>query len=316
MDNETACYPFSRSEYMAIQVIFVIGRVCIVVANSLALRIFLGKKLRLKKSKYLLVNLTVADLLMGLGGLVHKAVIHDLRVLNSTWELLLTSVCFMFVTHSSMVSLCLIALERAFAIFFPFRHRQTTRRSYIVAIASTWLISMISLVLVNVFMVYFHVLDIDLFIVPFSLEIGLIVISYVAIWIKRVFFTPMSSSRRNRGEDKKLSKTLFIVVAVSVVTWAPCTTLNFFFKAHECGESRSTYIIMYCSYFLLLSNSFLNVIVYSLRMPEFRKALKELVCRKKQLELRDPLRQVKVTTRERVVISVTPLSYVKKLSAP
>ncbi|XP_032217728.2 tachykinin-like peptides receptor 86C [Nematostella vectensis] len=285
MDNLTECVTPSKSETIAVQTLFGIVRLLIIVANSLALVIFLGKKLRLKKSKYLLVNLTVADLLNGVAGVAYMAAIPGNRLPQSTWEKLLTTVVHLFLTLS-ILSLCVIALERAVAILFPFRHRQAEKTHYFAAIAVAWLLSMILTVFVGVSTFYNDSHLEIILLVSFLLEIGLIIISYLAIWIKRVFFNPMNSVMENRDENKKLSMTLFILIAISLLTWMPSTILNLFFKPYECWKKSSTYTMMYCTYFLLLSNSFLNVVIYSLRMPEFRKALKGMFSQSMEIEQR------------------------------
>ncbi|EDO46161.1 predicted protein [Nematostella vectensis] len=297
MNNTTHCLTGSETLNTVFQAIYGLECSVIVVANSLALVIFLGKKLRLKKSKYLLVNLTVADLLTGLVGLGYTKVRQETfnslvqpgQIQNVEIHPLL-SVHLLFASQS-MLSLSTIAMERAFAILSPFRHRQTEKKHYFTVILSAWLISMILSGLTMLFYLTSNQKPtLILNVVAILLEIGLIIISYFAIWIKRVFCKTMNSSE-NQFENKKLSITLFILIATSLVTWMPSTIFKTTLHRDVCIKNKSIHVISLSLDILLLSNSFLNVVVYSLRMPEFRKALRELFCRNKPNEFRSSKHQ-------------------------
>jgi hypothetical protein len=64
-----------------------------------------------------------------------------------------------------------------------------------------------------------------------------------------------------------MAKTLSIVTSLFLVTWWP---FNIFEKLDDFGADQS---LEYAIYGLVYSNSFLNCIVYSVRMPEFRREL-------------------------------------------
>lgn len=87
---------------------------------------------------------------------------------------------------------------------------------------------------------------------------------------------------RSRAEsEKKLAVTLFIVTAVFVVTWLPFQVINLFY--FTCGLSCPTRLpmdVIYFCKFLNYTNSLLNPVVYSLRLPEFRYVLKNIVFKK------------------------------------
>jgi len=92
---------------------------------------------------YLIINLTVADLLLGVVAgplyVYHKRKEdHDL-----TWpEFIFWAVKLTFLTASPL-SLSLIALERLHAALFPFRHCIITNCFYVKIITASWFITLL-----------------------------------------------------------------------------------------------------------------------------------------------------------------------------
>jgi len=87
---------------------------------------------------------------------------------------------------------------------------------------------------------------------------------------------------RSRAEsEKKLAMTVFIVTAVFVLTWLPLQVINliYFTCGISCPKLPPIDVIYFCK-FLNYTNSLLNPVVYSLRLPEFRFVLKTIVLKK------------------------------------
>ena len=103
-------------------VIMTIETTVIIIGNSFAVFVFWGRIRFLKRAYFLLFNLAVTDLLVGLTELMNTALttIPHGRIVETIniWASL--SVLFSSV---SLLSLLIISLERAFAIRWPFRHR-------------------------------------------------------------------------------------------------------------------------------------------------------------------------------------------------
>ena len=82
------------------------------------------------------------------------------------------------------------------------------------------------------------------------------------------------NQRRNMERHIKLSKTLFTVIAVSFACWFPAVivyiVIDFCFK---CLPKD----VMWIGTFVHLSNSAVNPIAYSCRMPSFRKTVNRLL---------------------------------------
>lgn len=114
---------------------------CLIVCigNSFTIFVFWIHRNKLKRTSFLLINLAFADLLVGPTGTLVLAkltfslftgyVMFDADN-NRRYEKMSSSFQSTFLT-SSIFFLVLIALERAFALLRPFRHRVTSTKTYI-----------------------------------------------------------------------------------------------------------------------------------------------------------------------------------------
>ena len=229
-----------------------------------------------KHSTYLIMNLTVADLLMGTvtGPLFmyHKDTVFK----DNTWPgFLICSVEFTF-PIASQVTLSLISLERLHATLFPFRHCLITKLVYIKVIIASWLITLPLAIVMGI-------LSKEAFgfaWVSFS-AITLLVISvcYIII-IFNVQSNPHSQHDFSIHKERKLSITLLIVTGVSVLTLLPWAIRNSMpehikKKWHSAlnVDLHSVTVVLY------FASSMVNPLVYAIRMQEFRKALGRLAAR-------------------------------------
>lgn len=122
--------------------IFAMEMVIALMGNAIAIATFWRKRSTLKRTRYLLINLSVADLLVGIGEIMH--LYHNIFYLtnskSATWDdiLILPDV---FAGSASLSFLTLISMERLYAIAWPFHHRTTNTRVYFNFIAATWTLS-------------------------------------------------------------------------------------------------------------------------------------------------------------------------------
>jgi len=81
--------------------------------------------------------------------------------------------------------------------------------------------------------------------------------------------------------DRKLSVTLFIVTVVSILTILSAA-IWLSIPHNVWGQlSRGTEVRIHLTVFVLyLANSIVNPVIYAMRMQEFRKAVKQLTCKK------------------------------------
>ena len=249
----------------------------IILANVATVMVFWKRGSQLKQTCLILINLTVADLMVGVG------VIED--VVNEIWKLVTSSCSTSWEKYvvlneifgsASIAFLALISLERLYAIVWPFRTRSTSRGKYICSIGVVWLIPG----LLAVAKLLSPSQDVLGWVWAVYLFVCLITIScaYSVIW----FFYKKRDPRlppNRRERNKELAKTLFIVTLISLVTWLPFMVI---------GTIRVTFnmldvsgqVLLDVARFLRLANSLINPIVYCFRMPLFRRTLREMFLKK------------------------------------
>jgi hypothetical protein len=254
----------------------------IIFGNSIALAVFLRKAFLVKKSTYLLVNLTIADLLVGVSYCIFGIFSAPFGSNDSgKYTLFVVENSFIVLTTTaSVLTLSAISVEKVFAVFWPFHHRLAKRWHYFTAIGFVWLFSVITFAACTV-LGYTVGLEkpVTLAILNAYALISLITIlvSYLSIWIKMTLFTKFRRCRTIQ-ENSKLTKTLFIVTLVSLGTWLPKMIIDLAFidKIIIKGYSPISFL---GALILLFSNSFLNLVVYLFRMPEFRRELRNMFCK-------------------------------------
>ena len=239
----------------------------IVAGNILNIWMFF-KLRRRKRSSFLLIGLGVADLLVG--GLAIPLFIAAFESASiTTWRVF--NIVDMFTSTSSIYTLAVISLERMFAIGWPLRHRTANFRIYICAISIPWIIAAIFTVLTDVY-VYIIKRDSVIYLLVFFPATPLLVmcVAYYVIWRKQK--SPICN-HNNVIREAKLANTLFFITGASVFTWLPFQILillvNLQITANFSHLQMTTFIIRVLQY----SNSFVNVIIYPLRIPEFKNCL-------------------------------------------
>ena len=221
-----------------------------------------------KRSTYLIINLTVADLLVG-------AVTVPLNLLNRQKE----NNVFKWVIKlafpiASQVNLSLISLEWLHATRFPFKHCLITKRLYLKIIVGSWLIT---------FAIAFVLADLTKEVRPYALAsfslltLLVLTVSYIIV-IVNVQRNPHSQNHGSIHMERKLSVTLFIVAAVSVLTilpWAIYKSIPVYLREELLNASAAViYDMLGVIYY---ANCIVNPVVYAIRLQEFRKALRNLV---------------------------------------
>ena len=250
--------------------------VCI--GNVVTVLVFWKQRVLLKRTCYLLLNLAFADSLVGATELMHTAkVIHERAFSVSPLGIL--GALFSCV---SLLSLVLIALERAYAVLWPFRHRVASARIYIISIVLVW----IGAVCLTMMPLTLHLtgkvgkLPSYLFInTVILMSLCLILVAYLAIR-KRLRSTNHTFEAHNRKSFKQnvnLSRTLFLAVGLSIGLWLPATAIYTVIAFHDKQPLSDSDILIFVATILYLGNSLVNPIVYSCRMPMFKAAVKEVL---------------------------------------
>ena len=242
----------------------------ITTGNILIIWIFF-KLRRRKRSTFLLIGLGVADLLVG--GLAIPLLIAAYESASITvWRVF--NLVDVFASTSSIYALAVISVERMFAIGWPLRHRTANFRVYICAIALPWIIAAIFAITIFVYK-NFNFITSDSVIYPIVLLLAtpllIMCVAYYVIWRKQ---KSTICNQNNIIREVKLANTLFLITGASVFTWLPFQILNLLVYLQIAANfSHMLPIIRVLQY----SNSFVNVIIYPLRIPEFKNCLLHLL---------------------------------------
>ena len=278
--------PISRPEGVAWCIVFSLLSVFIVVGNLLTVTLFAVNKRVRKKSLFFVINMASADLMLGTLGLPTYAI----RLLLTSTEYYLLStrkmnwtliyVCNSSITLScfvSHISACLISCERFYAIHFPFKHRTKTAKGYNTLIFLAW-----TLALLGSF--GFATQSFKSFSFYFSLSCATVSTVIIcgcnfAIWIKFKHENVASTQQNREAQNIRLTKTLMFVSILTLLSWLPLIVVNF-----SRGEIVVRYVII--AVFINSCNSFINPVLYALRIPEFRRVL-ALCCIKRRVEMNE-----------------------------
>ncbi|XP_048586951.1 adenosine receptor A3-like [Nematostella vectensis] len=224
-----------------------------------------------KRSVYLLLSVSVADMIVGVTLVTYGLSIFYEGIRNDvplTWGFPVVACFDMTSAIASLAGLVLVSLERMVAVVFPLRHRRFGNRPYVVSIGLEWISSMIFTPLL--------ILNTEAFFLfaAIGAPSGLLIMcaAYLAIYIK-VMKAKRQALNISAGQlcEQRLAKTLFIASALSVLTWVP-DNLEDLVISHNSEYNM-------CSTLLRCANSLVNPLVYIFRIREFRRALHTMVCR-------------------------------------
>ena len=266
--------------------------------NLLAIIIFIKNRSLRTRSMYLVISLTVADMLVGVlsGSFVQFDFLQTytcrsiklnlpLEVRFSLWSF------YFFFPFVSLANLVVISLERFHATFRPFRHRLIKRWVYVVAIVVVWVFPLIVSVSWAVVLI---VTRYSRYIRESFCLLCLIVtfVSYSSILFKFRFGAHPQRHCAVALRQRKLTFTLFITTLVSLLLWLPYSILFFLTSSTDMINSLSFveyFHVFYLLHFFYYANSFVNPILYTIRMPDFKKALFSLFRRPQRENVAIPL---------------------------
>ena len=267
--------------------------VVILIINGITIIAFARMHLLRKRNKYLIINLTVADLLVGAvtGPLLVYLSCKDKENNGFTWPgFIIWTFEFTFVM-ASQVNLFLISLQRLHATLFPFRHCLTSECVYFKIIVSSWFITF----LLGLLMAGLHVKETKGGAYVWAsfnvLTLLVIAISYIIITVK-VQKRPHSQHCGSTNKERKLSVTLLVVTGVSVLTILPSAIYNSVpvdLRRNLSNESRLSEIHRALA-LIFFASSIVNPLIYTIRMKEFRKAVGNLLSKNKDLSRDHPLK--------------------------
>ena len=268
---------------------FLTELIVIVLINLFTLATFARNRHLRKRSTYLVINLTIADLLFGVAAvlppLLEPDILESQNILresfNGPWYAFLYLTLNSLFPAASLANLSLISLERLHATIYPFRHCLIREQVYFTVITFSWLLALlfafmmaILVVLRAQFTLFFYIFASYCFI-----TVLIITVSYVII-ILNVKSSPQSNIFGSKLlTEKKLSITLFVMTVASFLTILPWAVWVAILSNIWCELSPVIAYRFHLTFSALyLCNSIVNPIIYALRMQEFRKAARKLCC--------------------------------------
>ena len=265
---------FPNAQIIAWSFAFSAQAVAVVVGNMLAIALFaFNKKLRKKKSLYLVMNMAFADLM--LGGIFLPSFIFFLVTPENqaSYEIsFFRNIICAFFSLASSITAALISAERFYAIYWPLKHRTLSARAYRLVILLVWTLAILfSLVYV---LLFWSPMTLYSFLCSYVLFLVLTICGLnIGIWRKFKRKTP--SHQQNRAfQQQRLTKALLYVSVFTLISWIPISLCNligsFGYNIHD--------HILLLTLFMYLSSSFINPVVYAIRIPEFKQALPNTCC--------------------------------------
>lgn len=277
----------SKAEEIAWGSIFGVLSVFIVVENLLTIVLFaVNKKVRKKKSLFLVINMATADLIFGALALPLYIYLgfgmpdyKELAIQNGDLILILSlDIASKVSLVASLLSATLISCERFYAIYQPLNHRTLTVRKYRIVILSIWITALPFSSLV--FLIPGQ--ECTYVGMPFaSILLTIICGCNIAIW-RKFHRGNFASQQKNKVSRKdRLTKTLLLVSVLALICWLPFVFSNALRGLGVTIPWRHVMIVNLLNF----SNSCVNPVVYASRVPEFRQAL-ALCCGKDEKALK------------------------------
>ena len=251
--------------------------IMILVGNAFTIYVFWYRRNNLKRTGLLLINLAVIDFLVGLATfieiipqIVQKESIEPIHYDDPI------SVFQVLCSCSSVICLVAVSLERAYAVLRPLQHRAANTQAYILSIVFVWVGGLAMALVYTLEMLQLLPTIYSTVIQDVALVSALVVVvaAYMAIHT-RLKLTVPSLKARNRHpaeQNVKLSRTLFIVIALSLSLWLPSIVL--YTIDDFCPNGTLPEVLLFISRVLHLTNSMINPVVYSYRMPMFKESMK------------------------------------------
>ena len=301
----TRSFP-SKSEGIALCSAFILSSVLITAGNLLTLVLFAATKPLRKKSLFLVMNMAFADLMLGaftlpfyiyLVGDDYQLWTAKYDFENMAYKIFYASFDNIFLLGSYISAS--ISCERFYAVFWPFKHRLLSTRTYRITIFSIWTFA----VLLSTLIILIYVsssFESGLYVfIPVVLGLTIIIcVCNIAIWRNFHHESVASQHRSGASPNRRLTKTLLLMSTLALVCWLPLITLNILINMTKTSIPSKFYLMVNI---LNYSNSFVNPIVYVFRIPEFQQALRSCYTKR-----RPAIKMVKIERRNRRVAPRTP----------
>ena len=284
----------SSSECITWFAVVLVVSIAIVTVNLLSIILFIKNSDLRTRGMYLVINLTVADTLVGV-----ISSLQFLRLLSNecknayslnvrlNWEgNKITLFLFTWFPLTSLTNITVISLDRMHATFRPFRHRVIKKRVYGVTMSVVWVLAGMISTATTMLLLFDKEWSHYQYLWPsYSLLCLFVICACYASIIVKICCGARPQHHGAARRQRKLTLTLLIMTIVSLLLWLPFAVATFVYYTNDSIRSLSYTKRMRLNMFLLLlfcTNSFVNPVVYTVRMPEFSKALLLLFTRRQR----------------------------------
>ncbi|XP_044171061.1 galanin receptor type 1-like [Acropora millepora] len=275
MGNETKIgspSPMLRSRWLTV---FVAELTVTSIINGFTILTFARNRHMRKRTTYLIINLSIADFFVGtVSGPMHIYHIMTFKPGSGFgWEKFIVMFLDNLFTACSLLHLAMLSLERLHATLYPFRHCLILDWVYFKAIACIWIIAVMP---ASACAALFLIAPKASQYVWASLIIAVlftVIVSYVIIALNVKRKTPPYASGAV-SSNRKLTVTMLVVIFLSTLAFLPYfldAVLEISIKLRGLSDEAQFNIQESFNVFFY-ANSFVNPLVYTLRMKEFRKA--------------------------------------------
>lgn len=284
----------------ALAIVFVIFGIYTVVGNVLVCVVYIidpGKKLRRVSNSYFVINLAVADILVG----ITVEPINAASYWTKNRDVLFSYYIFAVLSCvCSIVNISALMADRFLAVVRPFKYRSLVLPSRVrTALLIIWLFSIHFSILPLIgwrsasFQVYLYGLGV-------LLPAILMLISYYGLLRalkEKIANLKISTDRKEATHVKKMvsrerrvSMTVFIMLMVFLVAWGPFVIVDFVLVFCESCRSERLLLARDITLTVGFFSSGINPGLYAWRVPNFRQGLMLLF----QRGIKSPSRLVQV----------------------
>ena len=263
----------SKAESIAWCSVFILISIFIVAGNLLTIVLFvLNKNLR-KKSLFLVINMAFGDLMLGAlplpGYIFFIGGEYQLWTEASTEFVIVNRIIDTIFSQVALISAAFISTERLYAIYWPFKHRTLTVRTYRIVLVMVWTLAVL---ISAVFNTLFNLISYknSVYVWASYTLILIVIISgcHIGIWRKFRHGRIASQQESKALQNRRLTKTLTFVSTLVLLSWVPLIFLSSFNASTISIPWRYFNTVNILNY----SNSFVNPIVYAFNIPEFKQA--------------------------------------------
>ena len=277
----------SEPEGIAWCTAYMLASIFIVVGNLLTIVTFVLTKNRFrKKSLFLVINMAFADLMLGAVSLpvyIYIIGVDHFGLWGGTMNRFLYLFYIIIDTvflQASTISAVLMAGERFYAVYWPLKHRALSTRTYRTVITAAWITALVVPLVYLVFLSFMSQRHAIYTWIPYAVIVASAICGCnIGVWRKFRQGRLVWQHQNRVVQNQRLTKTLLLVSVLSLLSWLPLSIVIFFIVSVD-HIASGTFTIYYITVLLNYSNSFVNPVVYALRIPEFKQVIGKYCFRK------------------------------------